>query len=181
MSEFTLLFSAPINNETANALAQVLANLTSNKITKLTLAVNSGGGEVVAGIFAYNVILSTPIEITTHNVGNVDSIANVIFLAGARRLAVPSSTFMFHSVGFDPGTERLEEKNLTEKLDTIQAEHKRISEILAARTQLSVDEGKSLFAEQRTKNVDWARSKGLIHDVGEFKMPTDGTFHTIFG
>ncbi len=39
-----------------------------------------------------------PYKLITHNVGNVDSIGNVIFLAAEERYACSTSTFMFHGV-----------------------------------------------------------------------------------
>jgi ATP-dependent protease ClpP protease subunit len=64
---------------------------------------------VVAGITMFNVLLAMPYEIVTHNIGNVDSIAVALFLAGKRRLSNANATFMFHGVGFDSNlAERLE-------------------------------------------------------------------------
>ena len=65
------------------------------------------------GLNIYNVLIGMPFELITHNVGNVDSIANAVFLAGTKRYACPHSTFMFHGVGFDiTAGMRLEEKFL---------------------------------------------------------------------
>jgi ATP-dependent protease ClpP protease subunit len=86
-----------------------------------------------------------------HNDGNVDSISNVIFLGGKTRYANPTATFMFHGVGFDgSANERLEEKNLLEKLDVVYAENKRISKVISDRSSLGVDECLELFKEQKT-------------------------------
>ena len=69
------------------------------------------------GMNLYNVLRALPIKLTVHNVGNVDSIGNAVFLAGSPRYACPHSTFMFHGVGFDISQgARLEEKLLTERL-----------------------------------------------------------------
>ena len=53
------------------------------------------------GMNLYNVMRAMPFKLITHNVGNVDSIGNAIFLAGVARYACPHSTFMFHGVGFN--------------------------------------------------------------------------------
>jgi hypothetical protein len=77
--------------------------------------------------------------------GNVDSIGNVIFLAGAERYACPLSTFMFHGVGFDvPGGLRMEEPFLRERLDTIEADHKRIVSLF--RKSQHQGRGRGVFA-----------------------------------
>jgi len=51
------------------------------------------------GMNLYNVLRAMPFKLITHNVGNVDSIGNAVFLARAERYACPHSTFMFHGVG----------------------------------------------------------------------------------
>ena len=104
----------------------------------------------------------------------MDSIANVIFLAGKERLACEASTFMFHGVGFNGNAmERLEENNLRAKLDTILADHRRISGIFAARTNnaVSVQSGMRLFKEQRTRSAAWAKEKGFATGLSDFTLP----------
>jgi ATP-dependent protease ClpP protease subunit len=54
----------------------LLALAAQGQTDKVTIAINSGGGEVVHGIAIYNAIRAMPYPIVTHNVGNVDSIAN---------------------------------------------------------------------------------------------------------
>jgi ATP-dependent protease ClpP protease subunit len=57
-----------------------------------------------------------------HNIGNVDSIGNAIFLAADAndRFVCPHSTFMFHGVGADfAGGMRFEEKNGREILESL--------------------------------------------------------------
>jgi ATP-dependent protease ClpP protease subunit len=75
-------------------------------------------GRVMNGINIYNVLRGLPAKVVFHNVGNVDSIGNVLFLAGDERYACPHSTFMFHGVGFDPTPGvRVEQKTAQEMLD----------------------------------------------------------------
>ena len=52
-------------------------------------------------------LAAMPFKLATHNVGRVNSIGNVVFLAGEERYAVPHSAFMFHGVGFDVKQTRL--------------------------------------------------------------------------
>jgi ATP-dependent Clp protease, protease subunit len=113
-----------------------------------------------------------PFHIETYNFGNVDSIANAMFLGGQARYATPSSTFMFHSVGFNGNSaERLEETNLLQKLDIIRADHKRISQLISERTGLAINTCHRLFKQQSTKDASWARSNGIVHDIREFTIP----------
>lgn len=152
MTEHYLMFTAEIGPVAMNNMVQYLVDLQRSGASKLTIAISSQGGNVVCGITIYNALRATPMKVVTHNIGNVDSIANAIFLAGSERHANESSTFMFHGVGFDSvAGERLEEKNLMEKLDTVRAEHERISKIISAHSGLEVAVCMDLFKEQRTR------------------------------
>jgi ATP-dependent protease ClpP protease subunit len=172
VTEHCLIFSAEVDQRVTNMVVAYLVELQIAGATKLTLAISSQGGNVVSGVTIYNVLMSMPYVIETHNFGNVDSIANVIFLAGRRRYANHTATFMFHGVGFNGNAaERLKEKNILERLDIIKSEHKRISRLISGRSGLNEPSCLNLFKQQRTKDATWARDNGLIDQVAEFTVP----------
>lgn len=79
---------------------------------------------------------------------------------------------MFHGVGFDGNAnERLEERNLLEKLDVIRSDHKRISSIIAQKTSLSIHEAETLFKQQSTRDATWSVKNQFADKIDEFKMP----------
>src|SRR5690242_18938134 len=87
--------------------------------------ISTPGGAVMSGLTLYNFLRAIPAKLTMHNIGNVDSIGNAIFLAAEKgnRIACPHSTFMFHAVGADLNAGvRIEEKNGREMLDSILAD-----------------------------------------------------------
>ncbi len=171
MSTHFLMLTAEINQNTCNVFTAYLVDLLASGATKLTIAISSPGGNVVNGITMYNTIKSMPYEINTHNISNVDSIANVIFLAGEHRVASPTSTFMFHGVGFNGNaSERLEEKNILEKLDIIRSDHRRIATIISDHSTLTFDACMELFKQQETRDASWALKNGLANEIGEFTI-----------
>ncbi len=165
-------FSAEINVQTTEALIAVLANQVNTGVQHVYLMLSTPGGAVMNGLNLYNVMRAMPIRITTHNVGNVDSIGNVIFLAGAERYACPHSTFMFHGVGIDfQGSVRIEQKNGQEALATILHDQKRMGDILQERSRLNARETRQLFREARTKDADFALDKGLVQAIRDVNIP----------
>lgn len=132
------------------------------------------------GMNLYNVLRGLPISLTTHNVGNVDSIGNAVFLAGSKRYACPQATFMFHGVGFDgqPGF-RLEEKLLRERLNSVLSDQKRIGAIMEQRTNLNKRQIKGLFREAQTKDATYAVSCGIIHEVREVQIPAGSPIYSL--
>lgn len=123
------------------------------------------------GITLYNFLRGVPFELIVHNIGNVDSIGNAIFLGGQVRYACAHSTFMFHGVGFDKPAARYEEKSLREMLDGIGSDQRRIGSIITDRTTITQDEVEGLFREAQTKTAEFARERGIVHEIREFKLP----------
>jgi ATP-dependent Clp protease protease subunit len=165
-------FSAEINVKTMEALLGVLAQQCSQGVKTIYLLLSTPGGHVNCGITIYNMLRAMPFHLITHNVGNVDSIGNVIFLAGAERYACAHSTFMFHGVGFDiiqPA--RFEEKTLRERLGSLDADQNRIGGIIKDRTKLNAQKVKRLFFEAQTKDAAYARANGIVHKVRDVKIP----------
>lgn len=165
-------FSAEIIPKTIEPLIAVLGDQANKRVDEVYLMISTPGGNVMNGLNLYNFIRSLPYKVTTHNMGNVDSIGNAVFLAGDTRYACPHSTFMFHGVGFDttPGL-RLEEKFLRERLDGIMQDQRRIGSIIKERTNLNERQIRNLFREARTKNATFALGANIVHDIREAQIP----------
>ena len=167
-----IVFSAEINPSTAEALTAALAKCCNDGVKSVYLILSTPGGSVMNGLNLYNVLRGLPLQITTHNAGNVDSIGNAIFLAGQTRYAAPHSTFMFHGVGVDTGPGvRLEEKLLRERLGSILADQKRIGSIIQERTKLTAEQVEGLFREAQTKDAAFAASTGIVDEIRDINIP----------
>jgi ATP-dependent Clp protease protease subunit len=168
-------FSAEINAHTSEALIGVMADLVNKRVPGVTLLLSTPGGNVMNGITLYNVLRAMPFTLTTHNVGNVDSIGNAIFLAGSIRYACPHSTFMFHGVGFNSGQgQRFEEKDCRERLDSIMADQRRIGSIMRERAHIADDVVEGLFREAQTKDAIGARDLGITQEIRDVQVPVGG-------
>ena len=171
-----ITFNAEITPASAEGLLAVMANCATQKVRKVYLAMSSPGGDVMQGMTLYNVLRGMPFELTTHNVGNIDLMGNVVFLAGVKRYACAHATFMFHGVGFDMRNQnvRLEEKNVLEMLDNITNNHRRIGTILEERTKIDKALIPKLFREAQTKDANFAVSSGIIDEIRDLQIPPGG-------
>jgi len=140
----------------------------------------SPGGQVDAGIALYNFLKAIPPEITMHNMGAVDSIGTVIFLAGDERYASPNTTFHFHGVstGFRQGQQaNLNQlKEIKSKLDGDQS---KIAGIVADNTEMTKAEIKKLFFQGEAKSLDFAKEKGFISDIRPIHLSKADIFYNI--
>jgi ATP-dependent protease ClpP protease subunit len=170
--EVYLSFSGEISAGSSQSLIATLSECCNQNVKRAYLMLSTPGGSVMHGMNLYNVLRALPIELTIHNVGNVDSIGNVVFLAGGKRYACAHSTFMFHGVGFDmDGKQRLEEKLLREQLETVHAEHKRIGAVIQERSRLGDAAVQELFLEQQTKDATFAAKYGIVDEIRDIHIP----------
>lgn len=173
-------FSAEINASTTETLIAAISNAVNQGVQNIYLMLSTPGGAVMNGLNLYNVLRAFPVKLTTHNVGNVDSIGNMVFMAGMVRYACPHSTFMFHGVAAGAPANTitntgavaiLGEKELREKLGGLQADQKRIGSIIKECTKLDEATIETLFLEAKTKDADWAKGCGIVHEVRDAKIP----------
>ena len=164
-------FSAEINQVTIEHLILQIANISNSGVKQVHLLFSTPGGNVQQGITLYNTLRAFPIELITHNVGNVDSIGSVVFLAGQKRYAAQHSTFMFHGVTMEtPGKVRFGEIELEQHMTSLTTEHGRIASIVAERTNLTEEDVREFFKKQRTLTPDEAKAASIIHDIKEAKV-----------
>lgn len=157
---------------TAVLMAAISKEIQKPDCDGIYLMLSTPGGNVREGVAIYNFLRGLPVKVTTHNMGNVDSIGNAIFLAGEDRYAAPHTTFMFHGVGFNiERNERLEAKMLRERMDSLKADEKRIADIISNRTSIEPKKAQKLFYEASTKTPEWALDNGIIQEVRELSLP----------
>jgi len=153
-------------------LIAVMSNCINLEVKAVYLLISTPGGFVANGLNLYNILKGMPLELTTHNVGNVDSIGNIVFLAGSKRYATASATFMFHGVGFNiDQSQRLEEKDFRERLDGLLSDQKRIGDIISQHSGLTEEEVADLFLQAQTKDANFAVEKGIIHEIRDVQIP----------
>lgn len=172
-STYYVSFSAEINANTTESLIATMANLANQGAQEVHLLLSTPGGTVMNGFNVYNVLRSLPFHLTTYNVGNVDSIGNVIFLAGEHRVACPQSTFMFHGVATTAGPNGvLGEKDLRERLENVLSDQARMGQVIGERTKIDPETVAELFREAQTKDAAYAVGCGIVHEIKDVEIPS---------
>jgi len=165
-------FSSPINPQTSQVLMNFLSQQINSGQKEFYFLISSVGGSVKDGVDLYNFIRALPAKIIMHNIGIIDSIANVIFLAANERYSNPAASFLFHGVGFDINQpQRFEEKELREKLAIIERDQKSIADIISGRTKLTEKDVIEMFFRAKTKNPSEAKELGIIEDIKLANIP----------
>ena len=80
-------------------------------------------------------------------------------------------TYHFHDVGFDIEKERLETRQLEEKLSNLKSDHEIMSGILENRSALSSEQISEFLRKQKFLHADALLEYGLVDEVSEFRLP----------
>jgi len=145
--------------------------------TELYFFITSNGGDVDSGFVLYNFLVSLQgrLKITMHNTGTIDSIANVIFIAGQNRFAAPNASFLFHgvSMNFGGGQNRTA---LKEALSRLEGMENRIATTVSKHSKLTEGELTALFQQGEGKDVNFALEKEIIQEIRIPSVP-HGAIH----
>jgi ATP-dependent protease ClpP protease subunit len=145
--------------------------------TEIYYLISSNGGDVDSGFALYNFMVSLQGKITVsmHNIGSIDSIANVIFMGGQKRYAAPNASFLFHgvSMNFNAPQNRTQIK---ESLSRIVGMENRIGTTISQNSKLTEPELEILFRQGEGKDINFALDKGIIHEIKVPSVPL-GSIH----
>lgn len=101
MKIHTIHFSGHINTASLGNLQAVVNQALAKGAKKLRMYMASQGGSTSAGFAMYGFLSTLPIDLSIINIGNVESMACLVFLAGKHRYALPTSRFLFHSMTWE--------------------------------------------------------------------------------
>jgi ATP-dependent protease ClpP protease subunit len=81
-----IVFLADVQKEQVGKLRVAITEAVNAGASEIYLAISSGGGNIVEGLGIASLIRSLSIDVTTHNIGQTDSVANVIFASGKEEI-----------------------------------------------------------------------------------------------
>lgn len=166
-----IVFTADVQAIQAAKLRNALAQA-SNAGYDIYLIISSGGGNVFEGLSLASFMKTLPVQITTHNIGQTDSIANVIFAAGTRRYANTHASFLFHGVSMHYEKIDLIESQIQEQYLQVKRLRENIAEAFASYTGLSLADAQTLMVSGATiLGAQEALSKTIIHEVRDATIP----------
>jgi ATP-dependent Clp protease protease subunit len=170
---FYITYVDIIDVERVKLVMNVCTNILDQiKPKTIYFLISSNGGDVDSGIALYNYLKALPVKIVMHNIGSIDSIANVIFSAGQERYASPYTSFLFHGVNVEVKQPvSLGLNQLNEITNRIETSHTKIAGIVCQNTKLGKEEIEKLFLKGKTEGIKFALDKGVIDAEKPAKIP----------
>lgn len=178
----TVHFMTDVNVQSVTNLMDVCLKAISipkQQVTELRIYISSKGGDTVAGFTAYNFLKSLGVKVTTHNLSNVESIANVIFMAGSERFANPLSRFLLHPLHWGFAAPQADHLRLREWAACLDDDLQRFVQVMNIETANSTPaehaDWKELITSATILDPSRAAELGMIQQIQAATIPSDST------
>ena len=166
-----IVFTADVQTVQAAKLRNALVQA-SNARNDIYLIISSGGGNIFEGLSLASFMKTLPVQIITHNIGQIDSIASVIFAAGSKRYASAQASFLFHGVSMHYEHQDFIESQLQEQYIQVKRLRENIASAFASYTGLSIADTQALMVSGATiLSAQEALSKAIIHEIRDAAVP----------
>ena len=167
-------FFATVNEKSVNTLTNQISEGMSyqneNHAESILIKLSSTGGNLHAGFTFYNFIrsISKEIPVTIINLGDVESIAVIMYLAGDTRLMAPYSRFLLHDFHWTFNAGDVDHSRLVEYVATLDADVKRYCDIFNERTngaEKPITISKHLHGTPLIVDSATATAAGMAHKI----------------
>jgi ATP-dependent Clp protease protease subunit len=166
LTERKIFLTGEINSLTVNAILLQLMYLEGSGSDDINLYINSGGGEVNAGLMLYDVLQDIKVPLNTYCTGLAASMAAVILAGGqkGRRFILPHSKTMIHEplIAGGAGGSASSIKNIA---DSILETRSLCNSILAKHTGKSIEEINSATSFDNYMNAEESVAFGLCDSI----------------
>ena len=172
-------FIGPINHSSACTIRNLCLQALQSGASEIELHLSTEGGNMTAGFALYFFLKSLPLPLTTHNIGSVESVGVVIFLAGQKRYACPGTRFLVHPLHWGFGDlVAADHARVTEWRECLDFDAERYATIFEEATcdSLAPDQIRNhLFGNARIFDAEQALAAGIIHQAVQARLPVAGT------
>ena len=164
-------FIAEIYSRSAAILITALADVAKTH-DEIFLLFSSPGGDAEAGMAIYHFIKALPVPVTIYNIGIIDSIGNVVYQAGSRRLCAETACFRFRGIEFDVDENGGVGYRQTIGSDCLtKKDEETISDFMVRHTNLEHDDLDRLIRDMGTIESHEAEALGVADRVGDIVLP----------
>jgi len=174
-------FVGEINEKTNHLLIFLLTEQLRSGVSRFRINISSSGGTVFHAVSLFNFLSGLrDVDIHTHNLGQIDSAANLLFLSGTTRTASKASSFLLH-----PPHMIVQERTqfplevLRERLEGLEKDEYKIAEIIGLRLGKEREEILQMFKDRKTYSSAEAKGLGFIQEIEEFVAAPNTPIYTI--
>jgi len=175
-------FILPVTPETVNLLLSAVNAQVRNGAKKITLVLSSSDGDPSSAFAAYNILRNVQAEITTFNVGTIDSATILIYCAGKHRYSLPEpARFLIHSAAVPPMTTSvpIESRWLETQIAQLRSMNAVIAQVIANTSTKKQSEIENAVQQQTILSPQEAVKWGIVQEVRERFMEPGAIFVSV--
>ena len=174
MSLHIVHFLKLIDQNTLSGLENAVLGAIQQGATEISIHLSSEGGNNDQGFAAYYLLKSLPVPLTIKCIGNVESMAVILFLAADNRIIAPHGKVKIHPMhwGFTAGS--VDHDRLSEFVDSLDYDANRYAEIFDERTsnsQSPINVREHLAGKAKLLNANEAVESGIATKIEEICIP----------
>lgn len=169
-------FEMKVDWSTVIDLQTAVSDLLAKGVKEVHVLISSTGGDVGAAVAGYNVLRALPVDLSTYNLGDVDSAASILFMAGARRRCAPSSRFLFHEVRAGIREADLTRADLQDRVASVQSDIDRIKGIYMENTRIDAATAETFMSQQNWVDPATALRYGVVQSIEPLHVPRAASF-----
>jgi ATP-dependent protease ClpP protease subunit len=161
-----ITFMGDVNTASVGVLLQVVNGQIRSGVHKITLVISSGGGDSSAAFAAYNYLRNLPVEVTTFNIGNIDSAAVILYCAGRHRYSLPATRFLIHGNSLVFGANSMmDAAALQGNLEVLKSLNQMLVHVVVSATNKSQTEIEAAVRSQVILTPEDAKRWNLIEEI----------------
>jgi ATP-dependent Clp protease protease subunit len=170
-------FAVPVDNNSTNGLLRVVSAQMAQGVRKITILISSPGGDTVSAFAAYNILKNLPIDLTTINVGTVDSAALLIYCAASHRQSLdgPGIRFLIHGNSATNGIP-LDANALEAQLQQLKNMNQMVVQVLSSVAPKHKSEIEKAVATQQILDPEQAKEWNLVQNITDQLIPPGASF-----
>lgn len=164
-------FVAEINDKTSSLLMFLLTEQLRSGVSNFRINISSKGGMIFHAVSVFNFLNGLKnVHLHTHNLGQIDSGANLIFLAGQERTASKSSSFLLHQpeLIIQGQGANFSIDFLKERIESLEKDEAKMAEIIADKIGKTQNDVLRMFKSRKTYSSSEAKDLKFINRIEEF-------------
>ena len=173
-------FIADVNSDSVNTLVRIINDQVIKGNHKITILISSGGGQTAPALAAYNLLRHmSSLELTTFNIGNVDSAAMLLYCAGAHRYSLPGpgTRFLIHGNAMNPPVGVPIDVTFWEsQVQLLKSLNEMTVRVIAEASNDRRSDIEAAVHSQKILSPELAKEWGIVQDIREDFMPPGATF-----
>lgn len=159
-----IVFMAPVNEHTISHLIDLIYTADGEGSAHIFLHLSSIGGKLHSAFTAYNYLRSLNVPFHTHNTGNIEGAALMLYLASDHRSVSPNSRFVLTNLDWRFGHDYVRFGELHEAYQSLKHDIKCYSDIFNERTNRSLDVEGCLTGAARVLDPEESLKAGIVTD-----------------